>query len=142
MLRIMLTTILLFNFMLVTNSLASEYFTIEGRILTENNTPISNVSISIGEQKVLTNSKGLYRIKVPANDIYRINISKKNYFDNIQTFSHFELNSKLDKNLVADITLVAKKESRVMLAFGGDTMMGRRFYKPYFGDAILIHPEK
>ena len=141
MLRIMLTTILLFNFMLVTNSLASEYFTIEGRILTENNTPISNVSISIGEQKVLTNSKGLYRIKVPANDIYRINISKKNYFDNIQTFSHFELNSKLDKNLVADITLVAKKESRVMLAFGGDTMMGRRFYKPYFGDAILIHPE-
>ncbi len=28
-----------------------------------------------------------------------------------------------------------------MLAFGSDVMMGRRYYKPYFGDSILIHPD-
>lgn len=121
---------------------ASETFTIKGRILAENNTPIAQVSVNVGEQQVLSDKAGEFSIKVPLSDLYQVNFTKQNHFYSIQTFSHFELNTnKQGFGQLADITLVAKKASRVMLAFGGDTMMGRRFYKPYFGDAVLIHPE-
>jgi poly-gamma-glutamate capsule biosynthesis protein CapA/YwtB (metallophosphatase superfamily) len=137
---IVLVVFLLINCLFVVN--ASEIFTIKGRILAEDNKPIADVSVGVFGQSVLSDKSGRFNIKVQVSDLYKVNISKKNYFDSIQTFSHFELNtSNQGFGKLTDITLVAKKESRVMLAFGGDTMMGRRFYKPYFGDEILIHPE-
>jgi len=138
--RIVLVAFLLMNCLFVVN--ASEVFTIKGRILAENNNPIAKVSVSVGEQRVTSDKTGQFEIKVKVSDLYQVSFSKKNYFDSIQTFSHFELNTKnQDYGKLTDITLVLKKEDRVMLAFGGDTMMGRRFYQPYFGDAVLIHPE-
>ncbi|MEY8215688.1 MAG: CapA family protein, partial [Colwellia sp.] len=140
MLRIVLVVFLLINCLFVVN--ASEVFTIKGRVLAENNRPIANVSVSVGEQRVASDKAGRFEIEVQVSDLYKVSFSKKNYFNSIQTFSHFELNTKNQGyGKLTDITLVVKKESRVMLAFGGDTMMGRRFYKPYFGDAVLIHPE-
>jgi len=138
--RIVLVVFLLINSLFVVN--ASEVFTIKGRVLAENNKPIAKVSISVGERRVSSDKAGQFEIKVKANDVYKVSFSKKNYFDSIQTFSHYELKTKAQEyGKLTDITLVVKKESRVMLAFGGDTMMGRRFYQPYFGDAVLIHPE-
>jgi len=138
--RIVLVAFLLINCLFVVN--ASEIFTIKGRVLAENNKPIAKVNVSVGEQRVTSDKTGLFEIKVKLSDLYQVSFSKKNYFDSIQTFSHFELNTKnKGYGKLTDITLVVKKESRVMLAFGGDTMMGRRFYQPYFGDAVLIHSE-
>jgi len=138
----MLVAFLFFNLFFVTSVYANETFTIKGRILAGDNSAIAQVSVNVGEQQVLTDKAGLFTIKVPVSDIYQVNFAKQNYFNSVQTFSHFELNTnKQNYGQLADISLVAKKKSRVMLAFGGDSMMGRRFYQPYFGDAILIHLE-
>jgi len=144
--RLVLVILLFINSFMVINVSANEIFTIKGRIIAENNSPIASVSINVGQQKVLSDKAGRFNIEVPVNDLYQVNFTKQNYFDSIQTFSRFELTSNNQGNnqsygQLTDITLVAKKKSRVMLAFGGDSMMGRRFYKPYFGDEILIHPE-
>ena len=144
--RIVLVIFLFINCFLVVNASSNEVFTIKGRILTENNSPIARVSIKVGSQKTLSDKAGKFNIEVQVNDLYQVNFTKQNYFDSIQTFSHFELKNNNQGNnqsygQLTDITLIEKKESRVMLAFGGDSMMGRRFYKPYFGDEVLIHPE-
>ncbi len=140
--RIVLTIFLVLNCLLIASVSANETFTIKGRILAEDNTPITNVNVKVAEQHAVTDKAGRFNINVPQSDLYQVNFSKQNHFDNIQTFSHFELTTRHQNyGQLTDITLVAKKKSRVMLAFGGDTMMGRRFYQPYFGDAVLIHPE-
>jgi len=144
--RLVLVIFLFINSFFVINVSASEVFTIKGRVLTENNKPIASVSIRVGEQQTLSDKAGRFNIVVRINDLYQVNFTKQNYYNSIQTFSHFELkknnqDNKQSYGQLTDITLVAKKESRVMLAFGGDSMMGRRYYKPYFGDEILIHPE-
>lgn len=142
--RIVLTTFLFIisSFSVIANTNNSEMFTIKGRVLSESNLPISKVSIKVGDKQVLSNKMGQFNIKVQASDLYQLNLSKSSYFGSVQTFSHFELNTDNQAyGQLEDIILVAKKESRVMLAFGGDSMMGRRFYKPYFEDDVLIHSE-
>ncbi|MBA6296601.1 CapA family protein [Colwellia sp. MB02u-9] len=140
--RIVLVALWFLHCCFVVNVNASEIFTIKGRILAENNNPIARVHVKVGEQQVLSDKTGRFNIEVQVNDLYQINLTKKNYFNSVQTFSHFELNTNnQDYGEITDITLVAKKDSRVMLAFGGDSMMGRRFYKPYFGDEVLLNLE-
>jgi len=128
----------------VQNVYASEALSIKGRLLNEAQQPLSNVAVTINNNSVTTDKQGRFVIPVEHNDIYQLSFTDKGYFKSIQTFSYFELFSKKGTKKqasIADITLVAKKEKRVMLAFGGDVMMDRRYYKPYFGDSILIHPE-
>jgi poly-gamma-glutamate capsule biosynthesis protein CapA/YwtB (metallophosphatase superfamily) len=140
--RVVLLSLLIINCFFIVNVNASTFFTIKGRILNENNKPLSQIRVSIGLTEVLSDKAGRFKIKIEKNNLYQINFTNKDYFDSIHTFSHFELQKdKLDFVHLSDISLVEKKKSRVMLAFGGDSMMGRRFYKPYFGDEVLIHPE-
>ena len=123
---------------------ANQMVNITGRLLDESKLPLSNVTISLNDKSVTSDKQGQFNIPTVTKDIYQLNFVKKGYFKNIQTFSHYELfvQKKEKANaVIADLTLVSKKTKRVMLAFGGDVMMDRRYYKPYFGDSILIHPE-
>ncbi|HBY84493.1 MAG TPA: hypothetical protein DEO86_01325, partial [Colwellia sp.] len=123
---------------------ANQMVNITGRLLDESKLPLSNVTISLNDKSVTSDKQGQFNIATVTKDIYQLNFVKKGYFKNIQTFSHHELfvQKKEKANaVIADLTLVSKKTKRVMLAFGGDVMMDRRYYKPYFGDSILIHPE-
>ncbi len=123
---------------------ANQMINITGRLLDESQLPLSNVTITLNTKSVTSDNQGQFNIATVAKDIYQLNFVKKGYFKNIQTFSHYELFvQKKDtvNGVIADLTLVRKKAKRVMLAFGGDVMMDRRYYKPYFGDSILIHPE-
>ncbi len=125
----------------MTNVNASNDLSIKGRLLDESGQPLSDVQVSVNKQTVLSNEQGKFVLPVIRHDVYQLNLDKKGYFPSVQTFSHFELFAKSVSNkqaVIADITLVAKAKKRVMLAFGGDVMMGRRYYKPYFGDAVLI----
>lgn len=118
---------------------AADTITIEGRLLTEANEPIVGVEVQAVDETVLTNQQGQYSLTLPAADIYQINYNKQHYFSSIQTFSHFELSANnKERSQIADITLVKKAKQRVMFAFGGDVMMGRRFEQPKFGDEVLI----
>lgn len=129
---------LLFISLFMAAALASpEQLTLSGKIINENGNAIAGVEIKLGDTSVRTDTTGKYQLSTLVKDIYQLSFNKDNYFPAIQTFSHYELAKQTAK--IADITLVKKAKKRVMLAFGGDVMMGRRFYKPYFGDEVLIH---
>ncbi len=135
MLRIL--SILSIMFLMNFSTFAAEQFTLTGKVISENGNAISGAEIKLSGKSVLTDKYGSYRLSVTVNDIYQLSLNKQNYFPAIQTFSHYELTQ--NSSTIADITLVKKAKKRVMLAFAGDVMMGRRFYKPYFGDEVLIH---
>lgn len=126
------------------NVSANQTVNITGRLLDESQQPLSYVNITLNNESVVSDKQGRFVIPTKVEDIYQLSFVKKDYFKSIQTFSHYELfsqNNEKTNAAIADLTLVAKKAKRVMLAFGGDVMMDRRYYKPYFGDSILIHPE-
>ncbi|ASP48590.1 CapA family protein [Cognaticolwellia beringensis] len=126
------------SFIFASNTLLASVL-IEGRLVSESQEPISKAVVSLSNINTKTDENGFYQIKVPIADIYQLNFTKQGFYSSIQTFSHYELNKRSPSLQIADVALVEKTDSRVLLAFGGDTMMGRRFYNPYFGDSVLIN---
>jgi poly-gamma-glutamate capsule biosynthesis protein CapA/YwtB (metallophosphatase superfamily) len=118
---------------------AQESFSIKGVVTNESSQPISAVEILINGEMTVSDKKGRFSMSVPASNIYQLQFEKQGYYKSVHSYSHFELSESDNNDKLTDVTLVAKKAKRVMLAFGGDVMMGRRFYKPYFGDPVLIH---
>ena len=112
---------------------------ISGRLLSEQGSAIKDATISVGEFTTRSDQLGNFILKLDKSDTYSISFDKAGYFKSIQSFSFYELTKNSSTNNIGDITLVAKAKNRVMLAFGGDVMMGRRYYKPYFGDEVLIN---
>ena len=120
------------------SAFAATHFSLSGRIIDEESHALKAVVVEINNVKTVTNAIGEFSLKAAVNDIYQLRFSKDGYFDSIQTFSHSELQQSAK---ITDISLVKKASKRVMLAFGGDVMMGRRYYQPYFGDPVLIHQD-
>ncbi|WNC70322.1 CapA family protein [Thalassotalea nanhaiensis] len=117
----------------------SKIITIEGKLFTESNQPIAGVGVLSANKSATTDKQGKYTLKLPKADIYQLKFSKKGFYHSVQTFSDYELHTNINSHaLIADITLVEQTEKRVMFAFGGDVMMGRRYYQPKFGDGVLI----
>jgi len=121
-----------------------EWLSFSGKIINEFNTPLSKVEVSVAGVKGVTNQQGKYTFNVPFSATYQLKFSKKGYFNSIQSFSHEELRAtNKTQNTIADIALVAQVDNRVMLAFGGDVMMGRRYYAPHFNqDAVIDKQNK
>ncbi len=114
--------------------------TISGKVIDEYGSPISDVVIAVSDDSIKSTTDGLFTINTSQSRSYEIQLSHPNYFSSIQTFSHYELAKEQQQTAtIFDISLVIKVKKRVMLAFAGDVMMGRRFYKPYFGDEVLIN---
>jgi len=142
------TTVLLTLLLLLSNLLAfsvafaANTVVISGYLSDEAGQGLSHVQVTINGSRAKSDQQGQYHIAVAKADIYLLKLSKSGFYTQIQTFSDYELGLTEHKNSeVNSITLVAKKTDRVMLAFGGDVMMGRRFSKPYFGDAVLIRSD-
>ncbi|MBA6391582.1 CapA family protein [Colwellia sp. BRX10-3] len=119
------------------SAFAATHFALSGRIIDEENHALKDVVVEINKVKAVTNEIGEFSVNAAINDVYQLKFTKDGYFQSIQTFSHFELQQQSSK--ITDISLVKKASKRVMLAFGGDVMMGRRYYRPYFDDPVLIH---
>jgi poly-gamma-glutamate capsule biosynthesis protein CapA/YwtB (metallophosphatase superfamily) len=112
---------------------------ITGRVANTESIPIAGVSVSLGSITTLTNNEGLYIIETPSLDIYSLKLKGLGYYASVHTFSHFELTKKNSRQLnINDIYLVKKVKGRTLFAFGGDVMMGRRYYTPYFSQPPLI----
>jgi len=125
--------------LIITQAAYANTIQISGLLVDEKQQPIVKSKVTVNENIAISDVNGRYHISVKPSDIYQVSINKSGYYSAIQSFSHYELISETKKIAnIGDITLVAKKDQRVMLAFGGDVMMGRRYYKPYFGDEILI----
>ncbi|WDE02940.1 CapA family protein [Thalassomonas viridans] len=115
-------------------------FNLTGSIVDEQGRAVSGVKVEVLETRDISDNDGGFELKPAAADTYQLRFSHPGYFPLVQTFSHYEL-AHNSASLLNDISLVSRAKNRVMLAFGGDVMMGRRYYKPYFGDEVLIRPE-
>jgi poly-gamma-glutamate capsule biosynthesis protein CapA/YwtB (metallophosphatase superfamily) len=107
---------------------------ISGRVVDVAGNPI-NASLSIGDAVFTTDATGRFAITPPQDAVYRIEVSAEGHYPMRHTFSHAELVS--DPALGA-IVLVARAPNRTLFVFGGDAMIGRRFYEPFEGEPVLV----
>ncbi len=115
---------------------------LSGNILDENASAIESFTVLIGDAESYTGQGGVFSVPVNENNIITLQVTAEGYYSARHSFSPQELKAgKNGKKYIPPITLVARKKQRVMLAFGGDVMMGRRFAKPRAGEQILIRPQ-
>lgn len=110
---------------------------ITGRIVSASGVPIE-AQLSIGPETFTTNAAGRFAITPSEELVYRIELAAYGHYPMRHTFSHAELQSESD---LGDITLVARAPERTLFVFGGDAMIGRRFYTPFEGEPVLVRPD-
>ncbi|WP_286262837.1 CapA family protein [Thalassotalea atypica] len=120
---------------------ANNTYDFSGKIIDEQGAALDNVQITLNDASFESSDSGAFHFNLPAQKMLQFTFKKQGYYPSVQSFSRYELTTNKFENVFDNITLVKKKTGRVMLAFGGDVMMGRRFYKPYFGDEVLINYE-
>ncbi len=77
--------------------------------------------------------------KVPRASHYLIRLEAPGYYPSVQSFSDLEVERW--SGLVPAITLVKQQPGRVLMAFGGDVMLGRRYHDPNPGEPIQIRAD-
>lgn len=108
--------------------------TITGQVVNPDGEPVL-AQLQIGDRTVDTSIDGRFEI-APAEDlVYRIEVGAAGYYPMRHTFSHAELAA--DSSL-GRIVLVEQKLGRTLFVFGGDAMIGRRFYTPFEGEPTLV----
>lgn len=113
---------------------------IAGRILDENGAPIPAVQVEINGAVIEPGQGGYFKADIGAAAVYTVRYSAPAHYPAVHAFSPLELAwaKRDDHSVLPDVTLVERKEGRVMMTFAGDAMMGRRFSEPYAGDPALI----
>lgn len=119
---------------------------ITGRVLSESGNPLPGAMIQVGQDSVKSNAAGEFSLPTGSAEIYRLNYSAGNHFPMVHSYSPLEFTwlvkgSSANQVVVPDVTLVERAAGRVMLAIGGDAMMGRRFSKPSPGEPLMIREE-
>lgn len=107
---------------------------LDGIVVDENNKPIAAAKVAVAGKTLITDEKGHFKANLKGLSKYQLSFSAIGFYDKIHNFSHQELTSSQSIEFV----LVEQKPGRTMMAFGGDVMMGRRYYAPFFDDAVLI----
>ena len=137
----MLRIVIIFMLVLVLPQSAHAQTVISGQVISEDGTPLVAL-IHIDGKQLPTSSGGSFTATVTDQSIYQIYISADGFYPSVHTFSKYELATALPTpNQIPAITLVAKKQGRTMMVFGGDAMMGRRYSKPFPGEPVLIRPD-
>lgn len=107
---------------------------LSGQVIDENGRPL-DATLTIGDTQYSTGVHGTFSIAPSEAPLYRIEVEAPGHYPMRHTFSHAELSQ--DPSL-DDIVLVARKPGRTLLVFGGDAMIGRRFYEPFEGEPVLV----
>ena len=133
----------LFSILLILSLPAFAQVSMTGRVLSESGQGLMGARVLLGEISAITDAAGQFTITADPADIYTLAYSAERHFTMIHSYSPLELGwlprqSPEDPVVLADVTLVAQAEGRVMLVFGGDAMMGRRFSNPAAGEPVLI----
>ena len=115
------TSLLLFLLFIATGNLLAQDAIIKGVVLDDNNTPVSEVNITAGDEGTQTNFDGFYSLKVPANQELTLIFSHVT-FKNIQVIvpalspnSDFEMNPvmKLDIEQIGEVVISRKKRMQI-----------------------------
>ena len=117
---------------------ANNAITLSGELRDESGLELADAAIIVNGVKFAPDSNGLFQAKAEEEAIYDIRFESDQHYSMIHTFSHEEVMESGGR--LPAVTLVQKKPGRVMLAFGGDAMMGRRFKKPFPGEPQRIRP--
>lgn len=114
--------------------------TLSGQVVDEQGEAIAGATVTVNGQDVRSNDDGMFRLEMAESDVYTLAYSADGFFPIIHSFSPLELSWMENDGMseVPAVTLVARKPGRVMMAFGGDAMMGRRFSVPYFDEPVMI----
>lgn len=107
---------------------------INGQVLDEQNKPIE-ATVQLAGKTITTDKSGNFSVNLAGKSNYQFSLTADGYYSKVHDFSHSELSRTKDLEFV----LVEQKPGRVMMAFGGDLMMTRRYYSPYFNEPALIH---
>lgn len=110
---------------------------LSGRVISAEGGPLL-ASIEIGDQQFTTDDQGYFAISPDAGRLYRIEVTSDGHYPMRHTFSHAELMRDAE---LSDIVLVQARPGRTLFVFGGDAMIGRRFYNPFEGEPVLVSAE-
>ena len=119
---------------------------LKGQVLDEQQRPLPNAQLVINGHAVTIDRQGQFHQEIDQHPSYQLTITAPNHYASTQSFSHHELGqaSYLREGQgvrLPAITLVKKQPGRVMLAFAGDAMMGRRYFTPHPGEPVLLRDE-
>ena len=108
-----------------------------GQVVDDSGHPIE-ATLTIADATFTTTAQGQFSISPTKSPVYRIEVAAEGHYPMRHTFSHAELSQNAQ---LEDIVLVAKKPGRTLFVFGGDAMIGRRFYRPFEGEPVLVSAE-
>jgi len=111
---------------------------LQGTLIGEDGQPTPGGKVAVNDVQATLDINGDYSVTVSESAIYLVKYGADQFYPIIHTLDHGEITA-LDGKLPT-VTLVKKKPGRVMFAFGGDTMMGRRFKDPFPGEPRWIRP--
>lgn len=110
--------------------------TLDGRL---DRIDFSGVTLAVNGSPVTLSAAGAFAARIPTAPYYQLTIGGLGVFTMVQTFGGEELRDAACLCLkVPAIELVARKEGRVELFFGGDTMAGRRYLEPAKGKRATV----
>ena len=118
-----------------------------GRVISETGEPLAGAVVRLGEFAASANDSGFFSLAVDPSDVYTLRYSAENHFPMIHSYSALEFDwqkkaSESEPVVLPDVTLVERTGNRIMLVFGGDMMMGRRFSAPADGEPVLIREDR
>lgn len=103
---------------------------VQGTVLDETGRPVPNAAVRSGETKVTADGGGRFALplRVPA-------------LGTVSAPGHLSRTLALEPHVTARIVLTSQEEDTLSLRFGGDVMMGRRFYEKQDGEKkALLKP--
>lgn len=110
---------------------------IEMRVLDESGAELLEASIKANDVTGVKNSSGRKEVWVTPARRYEVLVSVPGFYSMLHTYSEQE--RRIFEGHFPAVTLVKKTPGRVMMAFTGDVMMGRRYRDPNPGDPVLIN---
>ena len=115
-----------------------------GRVSGDDGEPLPAVVISLDGVSARSDAAGRFSLQAPDDaEVYVLRYAADGHFPAVHSYSALELSWWAGGDGPAplpEVSLVARKPGRVMLAFGGDAMMGRRYSDPYPGEPVLLRP--
>ncbi|MEJ2383315.1 MAG: CapA family protein [Xanthomonadales bacterium] len=134
-------------FVLAAATLCANAATLElaGRVSSDTGHPLASATITVNGIAARSDANGRFAARVSSADVYTVHYAADGHYPSIHTYSPLEFEwwsgaAAGDGVALPDVSLVARAPGRVMLAFGGDAMMGRRYSDPFPGEPVLLRP--
>ncbi|KOR29927.1 hypothetical protein TI03_00975 [Achromatium sp. WMS1] len=129
--------VFLYIFIFIQKGWAS--ITVTGKVYNLKGSVIPNVRL-ITTGKSTTAVDGTYTISLQPGEVHLIRYEAPNHFPMYHTFTTADAVVSNNQLTFPDVYLIPKKTGRVMLAFAGDCMIGRRFWesKVNGGEPIMV----